>query len=227
MNPEIIHDALTLLPPDLIQETDSLRSRPSHRRSHLPQLAALAACMALILGSGYMLLQYGSMGASKTAAPEEPMMQAAPAAPAADNAPMAPLEEESYAEVPAAEAALEEYQDTNTTVSGHTHAFAEPGKTSGTGSHAYCGNTTVTIHTSEGTFSVSGSDGIAISDILIHLNYEHAKICDCEVSLTVDTETLTGIGINLEKGFARCDEGQADLTEKQARTIREITDGLN
>ena len=44
--------------------------------------------------------------------------------------------------------------------------------------------------------------------------------------ITVDTETLTGIQVNLTEAFARCESGQAALSETQVNTIRTIVEGL-
>lgn len=220
MKPEIIHDALNLLPSDLIQQTDHLRSHPRRAKARWTQFAALAASFVLVVSS-VMLLQFRMQkSAAPEAAPEEPMMQAAPAVPAAPAADAAPVEE-----VAAEEAAMEKYQDTNTTATGHSHTFAEPEETSGTAAHAYCGNTTVTLHTDSGEYTLSGGDGIAIVDILLHLDYDPADVCGCAASLTVDTETLTGIEVSLEQSFARCERGQASLTEEQVDTIQTILDG--
>lgn len=66
MNPENIHDALNLLPDDLIAEADALRQKP---RKTIPwkQLIPMAACFALVLGALYVVLP--NM-ATKDAAPE-------------------------------------------------------------------------------------------------------------------------------------------------------------
>ena len=41
-----------------------------------------------------------------------------------------------------------------------------------------------------------------------------------------DTETLTGIRLDTAQGFARCELGQAALTEEQARILQDIIDNL-
>lgn len=53
MNAEQFHQALNHLPEDLIAATDALRSRP--RRRYLRRYAAMAACLAVMLLSGWML----------------------------------------------------------------------------------------------------------------------------------------------------------------------------
>lgn len=47
ISPEMIHDALTLLPEDLIEPVDALRRR---KRSHWKPVAAVAACLCLAVG---------------------------------------------------------------------------------------------------------------------------------------------------------------------------------
>ena len=76
MTAEQLHDALTLLPADLIAETDAKRSRkPKVLRWR--SFAAMAACFVLLLGCGWFsMTRFGASGATEAAAPEEPMMQA-------------------------------------------------------------------------------------------------------------------------------------------------------
>lgn len=65
MTAEQIHDALTLLPTDLIAETDRLRSRKP-KVIRWKRYAAMAACFALVLCSSlYCMLLFGASGGSK------------------------------------------------------------------------------------------------------------------------------------------------------------------
>ena len=50
MTVDTLHDALTLLPADLVAQTDERRCRKS-RRVHWQRWAAMAACLVLILGA--------------------------------------------------------------------------------------------------------------------------------------------------------------------------------
>ena len=108
----------------------------------------------------------------------------------------------------------------------HSHRFAEAEETVEDPVTGYCGNTQVVIDVAGERHTVSGRDAIAVTDILINLDYDPDQVCRCMTDITVDTETLTGIRINLTEGFARCERGQAALTEEQARTLREILDRL-
>ncbi len=77
MNPEQIHDALTLLPSDLIAEADRMRSRKP-KVLQWKRFAAMAACFALVCFAGWYGMQMFSLkhaAAGSTAA--APMMQAA------------------------------------------------------------------------------------------------------------------------------------------------------
>lgn len=91
MTAETLHDALTLLPADLIAETDKKRGRKPVR-IHWQRWAAMAACLAVILGVGLLLLSGGTQSAAQElslseaaadCAPEE--AAEAPAAGAADD----------------------------------------------------------------------------------------------------------------------------------------------
>lgn len=92
MTAEQFHDALTLLPEDLVARADRIRSR---KRTRIPwkSCAAIAACFAVLLCSAvfYRHFQQDNAPAALTAAPfaanqeeaadaaEAPRMEAAPA----------------------------------------------------------------------------------------------------------------------------------------------------
>ena len=85
MNPEQLHDALGMLPSDLIAETDRLRSRPPRKVIHFRSMIAAAACFLLVLGCGlFAMNSLPSFDGTKEAMKEESMM-AAPMAPAMDD----------------------------------------------------------------------------------------------------------------------------------------------
>ena len=63
---------------------------------------------------------------------------------------------------------------------------------------------------------------VALTNILVNLNYDSDKLCKCLPEYTVDTECGTGYGISLNEGYARCEKGQAELTEEQIKTVKEI-----
>lgn len=219
MTAETLHDALGLLPADLVTAADRVRCRPRKKRIRWTRLIPAAACLALILYGGLFVsrLRMGSAGSTAAAdwAPE-----------VAENAVM---------ETAAAAAGNSREEDVLTGDSGdakteagqtHTHAPAETPQTVEDPVDGWCGNMEATVYLEGVTYSLSGSDAVALTDILINLDYDPEAVCDCAAELTVDTETLTGISVNLTQSFARCERGQAALTTEQAETIRDILDWL-
>lgn len=93
MTAEQFHDALTLLPEDLVERADKIRSR---KRTRIPwkSCAAIAACFAVLLALAYRHAQKNSAPTALTAVPfaahqeeaadsaEAPRMEAAKGAPA-------------------------------------------------------------------------------------------------------------------------------------------------
>ena len=86
----------------------------------------------------------------------------------------------------------------------------------------YCGNTVTTIDLDGKTYSFEGSDSVNLRDVLINLKYDPMKVCRCLPEFTVTTELGGPYGVNLSQGYARCSDGQADLTEEQVELIRQI-----
>ena len=84
MTPEQLHDALGMLPADLVAETDRLRSRPPRKVIYWRSFAAAAACFLLVLGCG--LFAMNRLPAAFDIAIKEAMLEesvlAAPQAPA-------------------------------------------------------------------------------------------------------------------------------------------------
>lgn len=103
MTPEKLQEAIGLLPSDLVAEADEQRNQLPKKKSHRKQLAAMAACFALVLACSLFLTNLGMGGSSKAAAPES--AQAAPEEPAAPAPEFELLDEASRTEAPAEEAA--------------------------------------------------------------------------------------------------------------------------
>ena len=84
MTPEQLHDALGMLPADLIAETDQLRRRPVRKVIRWKNLAAMAACFLLVLGCGLFAMDriLPAVGGGMKEAIREESMMAAPQAPA-------------------------------------------------------------------------------------------------------------------------------------------------
>ena len=211
MTSEKLHDALNLLPADLVAETDALRTQAKKPQVHWQRWAAMAACLAVVLLAGTMFSRlFGPKGSSKTAA-------------AVDKAPMSIAEAADQKNAAPNFDAIEEAAPAD---GGHTHAPAgEPETTDGT-EDGYCGNTSVTVTLDGSAHTISGSDAVTLMAILENLDYAPQAICNCLAEFTVETEVGTEYEVNLTEYFARCDAGQAVLTRKQADTIREIVQRL-
>ena len=215
MTSEKLHDALNLLPADLVAETDALRTQAKKPQVHWQHWAAMAACLAVVLLAGTMFSRlFGPKGSSKTTAAVDQFQMFVAEAPDRENA--AP---ESAA--PALGEAKTDRPDDD-----HTHAPAdEPESANGT-EDGYCGNTSVTVTLDGSAYTLSGSDAITLTAILENLDYTSDNICSCSTEFTVETEVGTEYEINLTEYFARCDTWQAALTQKQADAIREIVQRL-
>ena len=211
MTAEKLHEALNLLPGDLIAETDALRCRPMKTKAHGRRWAAMAACLAVVLLAGTVFgISSLRAGKSNSAAMT---MQAPETWAAAEAAPEA--EDRALNSMDAASA-----ED-----AGCAHAPSEE-KTSSDAAGGYCGNTSATVYLDGEAHVISGTEAVALTDILDNLPYDPAKVCNCVAEFTIDTEMTSGYEINLTESFVRCELGQADLTSEQAQTIREILSGL-
>ena len=235
-----LHDALNLLPSDMIAAADRVRTGKKPKVIPWRRVVSLAACVALVVFCGGVVRWQNSM--MKGAAPES-MMQDAPAAAApreepADSAKPVPPPDLGVPEFPAEEAvseeAAEEGVSANSAAMGtedkaaeteHSHRFAEE-REDGNSTAAYCGNTLTTVYLDEMNYTLAGSYSVKITDILRNLDYDPEQVCRCMAEFTVDTETLRGIEVNLTEGVARCELGQAALTEQQTKILREIIENL-
>ncbi len=105
----------------------------------------------------------------------------------------------------------------------HTHGPANEAQTVEDPVSGYCGNTQTTIYFDNGkSHTFMSGNSVTMTDILVNLKYDKNKLCKCLPEYKVDTEFGTGYGINLTEGYARCDKGQADLTQKQIDKLKEI-----
>lgn len=213
MTSEKLHDALNLLPADLVAGTDALRTKPKKHQVHWQRWAAMAACLAVVLLAGTLFSRlFGRMGSSKTTAAVDQFQMFVAEAPDRENA------------APESAALGEEKADRPD--DDHTHAPAdEPESANGTDT-GYCGNTSVTVTLDESVYTLSGSDAVTLTAILENLDYDPQSVCNCLAEFTVETEVGTEYEVNLTEYFARCDAGQAALTRKQADAIREIVQRL-
>jgi len=218
-----IHDALTLLPADLITAADKVRTAPKTTVIHWRRWVCLAAVLALVIGTTLVFERnIGIDNMKQESAVAEAPAAAAPMAPA-------PMEDEIAADEAMPEAPAQDSASGTVTENGvcidHSHRFAE-GEEGGRSTGAYCGNMEATIDVAGERFTITGTDAVKVTDILIHLDYNPDQVCRCMAEFTVDTEMLSGIHVNLTQGFARCERGQAALTEEQARILQDIIDRL-
>ncbi len=109
---------------------------------------------------------------------------------------------------------------------GHTHQLAVEPNTVSEPISGYCGNTLTTVYCNGKKYSFCYDDSVTLTDILINMEYDKDKVCDCETEYGVDTEFGDGYSLNLTQGFARCDNGQADLTEEQLEKVKEVMNKL-
>ena len=75
MTAEQLHDAIGLLPAELVAEADALRQSRPLRRGHWKRYAAMAACFILVLGCAMTL----RLGMTAKMSRTDAVMEAAPA----------------------------------------------------------------------------------------------------------------------------------------------------
>lgn len=208
MTADKLHEALNLLPGDLIAETDALRCRPIKTWAHGHRWAAIAACLAVVLFAGAVF----GISTLRTGKSDSVVMT------------MQAQETCAAAEAPVA-ADRDSLEAASGADTGRTHAPTEEMAQRDAVNGDY-GNTAVTVYIGGEAHTIWGSDAIALTDILENLPYDPEKICNCITEYTVDTESAQSYEINLTERCVRSADGQADLTEAQAQTIREIVERL-
>lgn len=80
---------------------------------------------------------------------------------------------------------------------------------------------TASIAVTGAKYFLSAEDAATVLEILKGLEYNPAKLCKCLPQFRVVTQT-EDYGVHLSEGYARCDAGQAKLTQEQIDIIREI-----
>lgn len=104
----------------------------------------------------------------------------------------------------------------------HGHQLAEEPQTVKDPFVGYCGNTRTTLYAGDKSWSFMFGNSVALTDILLNLDYRRGMTCRCMAEYTVDTEFGLGYEVNLTEGFARCEKGQASLTPEQVERIGQI-----
>lgn len=226
-----LHDALNYLPSDLLTAADKVRTAPKVKVIPWKRLAVMAAVLVLVISTSLVFnkKRYPPMSDVKMegAVAEAPAAMAPPMENqiTADEALPEPPSDISIPEIPSEEAAGSESSMEEEHLIDHSHSFAEETENRNT-SAAHCGNTMATVYLDKMIVTLAGSDSVRITDILTHLEYDSEQTCRCMAEFTVDTETLTGIQVNLDQAFARCELGQAALTETQVTILRDIVENL-
>ena len=106
----------------------------------------------------------------------------------------------------------------------HAHGPANEAETVDDPVSGYCGNTFTTVKFEDGkSHNFMGSESVKLTDVVINLEYDPNKLCKCRPEYTVITESGKEYGVHLHgEGYARCEEGQAELTEEQIKTVTQI-----
>jgi len=211
MTSETLHDAITLLPTDLITEADKKRSAP-RAPIRWQRYAAMAACCALVMAGSMWCLQILSRGGAKEAAAEVPAaMQITidEAAPEEMPAEAAPKAEAAAPESAAGEAVPE------TSICTDSNQSADTG----------CYGTTIPEVTISGACEsriLTSDERLTLSRLLSGLTYRTEDVCECIAEITVTVNGEEKFFINLDEGFVRGPQGQAKLTQTQTETLREL-----
>lgn len=79
----------------------------------------------------------------------------------------------------------------------------------------------VTVVVAGESHLVSGEDAFAAAAFLSKLEYSPAKVCKCLPQFRVITDS-GDYGIHLGEGYARCDRGQAKLTQEQITILQSL-----
>ena len=104
----------------------------------------------------------------------------------------------------------------------HTHAPAEKEQNGSGQLPVFCGNTETTVTFEDGeSYTFVYENSVALTDLLALLPYDPDMVCNCRPEYSVCTE-LGVYGVNLTERYARCDDGQAALTEQQTKKIKTI-----
>lgn len=215
MKPEELMDAMGHLPADLITATDRCRRGEKRPVIQLHRWIPAAACLALLLAGSLVMGQPKGMEEPAEQAPLEMSMEKGSAVDApADEAPQNGKTTGGNPEVPMADSAAG---------GEHRHGFAEEQEPAETSAGAFG---EVTVFLGKETHILEGEDAARVAEILAGLEYDPVRLCRCMAEFTVETEHMPAVQINLQQAFARCETGQADLTEAQVMTLRAVLERL-
>jgi len=217
MTAEQFHDAISLLPGDLITEADRRRTA---RKSPVrwQRYAAMAACLALVVCGSLWCFSFLGMGGTKEAAAPAAMLQMAPEAPmeAAEAIPEAAADEAAPRSESAQKDALSTFADA-------------AGKFSGAGnSNTACSATvpSALLRIEGQDYPLTEENQTSLATLLGQLEFRTEDVCECIAEITVISASTEQYHINLEEGFVRCSRGQAILTQEQIRLLKNMISAL-
>ena len=72
--------------------------------------------------------------------------------------------------------------------------------------------------------SLNAEQTKTMSEILTGLTYDQNLICNCQPEYKLTLSDGITYGIHLEEAYARCDQGQSKLTDKQVEALKVIID---
>lgn len=202
MTAEKLHDAITLLPADLIAQVDLKRSasRPPLRWQ---RYAAMAACFGLICFSGLWCVSHLRLGA-KESSYDMAMAPMAAQAPEVGTPDAAEADE------------LVRSQSTMET------SPAAGKSATGAGAMDKTSLPALTVSRDGIAYPLNPEAQETTWNILTSLAYDPETICNCIAPITIEVEGEAQYEINLEEGFVRCAQGQASLTQEQLDALTTI-----
>lgn len=206
MTAEKLHDAITLLPADLIAQADQKRSA-SHPPLRWQRFAAMAACFGLLCFSGLWCVSHLRLGAKKS-------YYDMAMAPMAAQAPEVGTSDAAEADE------LVRSQSTMET------SPAASGK-SATGAMDTTSLPALTVSRDGIAYPLNPEAQETIWNLLNSLAYDPEAICNCIAPITIEVDSESQYEVNLEEGFVRCAQGQASLTQEQLNTLTQILTDLS
>lgn len=105
----------------------------------------------------------------------------------------------------------------------HNVQYAHDNPLARTSQSGYCGNTVTRLLIDGTEYAFEGTDSVTLTDLLLHLEYDPDLVCKCLPDLYVETEFGMTYGVSWS-GYARCEAGQAALTEEQMAQIRSVVE---
>ena len=79
--------------------------------------------------------------------------------------------------------------------------------------------------TSKLTVTAENENYEILKEILLNLDYSPYRVCRCLPQYRLETD-FGEFGIHLSQAYARCKDGQANLTAEQVKTLRQIIENI-